>query len=78
VRKLLSLKHWSRVIRRVVRLLIHTEVDWRDKLWFSIPVIIYWIVPDVLPLLPIDDIAVTMFVANWFAERMEHKYPQIS
>jgi uncharacterized membrane protein YkvA (DUF1232 family) len=61
----------------VFRLLLHPAVGWKDKSWFVVPVLVYWISPDVLPMLPIDDVAVTMLVANWFAERMENKYPQI-
>jgi uncharacterized membrane protein YkvA (DUF1232 family) len=77
LRKLLSLRHWSHVVRRVFKLLLHPAVSWKDKCWFAVPVVVYWIAPDVLPMLPVDDIAVTMLVANWFAERMENKYPQI-
>jgi len=47
-----------------------------EKLLFGIPVVVYWIMPDMLPFMPIDDIAVTMMLASWFSDRMERKYPQ--
>lgn len=78
MRKLLSLKHWSSVFRRVFRLLLHSQVAWSDKLWFAVPALLYWVLPDAIPYMPLDDIAVTMLLANWFAERMERKYAHIA
>lgn len=74
MRKLLSLRHWQRTFGLIFRLLRSREVAWGDKLLFVVPVLVYWISPDVLPLLPIDDIAFTMIVAEWFARRMARKY----
>ncbi|GIP33799.1 hypothetical protein [Paenibacillus sp. J2TS4] len=74
MRKLLSLKHWSHVFRKVFRLLGSTRVPLREKLLFLVPVLLYWVLPDVLPFMPIDDIAVTMLAANWFADRIGKKY----
>jgi len=74
VRKLLSLRHWRRVFARVYRLLISKDVRVVDKLIYIVPVLLYWVLPDVMPLLPIDDIAVTMIAAEWYTRRMEKKY----
>jgi len=74
VRKLLSLRHWRRVFVRVYRLLSAKEVRVVDKLIYIVPVLLYWVLPDVMPLLPIDDIAVTMIAAEWYTRRMEKKY----
>ncbi|OMF21328.1 hypothetical protein BK133_28515 [Paenibacillus sp. FSL H8-0548] len=76
MRKMFSLRHWKRTFVRIVQLLRSKDVSLLDKLVFSIPVLLYWVMPDVLPLpfLPIDDIAVTMVLAEWFARRMESKY----
>ena len=74
MRKLLSLKHWRNTFAFIYRLLVSKEVSIWDKLLFLIPVIVYWIVPDVMPLVPIDDIAFTMIIAEWFAARMGRKY----
>ena len=41
------------------------------------PAVLYWVLPDVLPYLPFDDIAVTVILANWFMNRIEKKYPQV-
>ncbi|MUT66891.1 hypothetical protein [Paenibacillus sp. NEAU-GSW1] len=77
MRKLLSLRHWRNTFVRIYRLLVSKEVLLRDKLFFIIPVILYWVLPDVLPYLPVDDIAVTMIAAEWFARIMEKKYNKL-
>jgi len=74
MRKLLSLRHWQRVFVRVFRLLRSKDVSLVDKLVFTLPVLLYWVLPDVMPFMPVDDIAVTMFISSWFARRMESKY----
>ncbi|WP_151736140.1 hypothetical protein [Paenibacillus tengchongensis] len=76
-RKWLSLHHWTRLFRMSWRYLASREVSAADKLLFVVPVALYWVLPDVLPFLPIDDIGVTMLLAGWFAERMERKYPAL-
>ena len=45
-----------------------------EKLLFGIPVLLYWVLPDALPFVPIDDIAVTLVAMNWFAARAERKF----
>ncbi|MGU3470592.1 hypothetical protein ACLBWT_05440 [Paenibacillus sp. D51F] len=74
MRKLLSLNHWRHVFVRVFRLLRSKNVKLTDKLLFLIPVGLYWVLPDVMPFMPVDDIAVTMMAAGWFAKGMENKY----
>ncbi|WP_150266829.1 hypothetical protein [Paenibacillus tepidiphilus] len=74
-RKWLSLRHWVQLFRSSWRYIVSREVALSDKLLFAVPVVLYWVLPDVLPFLPIDDIGVTMLLAGWFAERMERKYP---
>lgn len=44
---------------------------------FLVPVGLYWVLPDVMPFVPIDDIGVTLIVMGWFVARMERKYPSI-
>lgn len=72
--KLLSLRHWLHVFKRVWKLLGSSRVPIWEKLVFTVPALLYVVLPDALPMLPIDDIAVVMLLANWFAERMEKKY----
>lgn len=74
MRKLLSLRHWKQTFALIFKVLKSPGVAWRDKLIFLAPVLLYWVLPDALPYLPLDDIAVTMFVAEWFARRMQRKY----
>lgn len=74
MRKLFSLRHWRNTFTFIYRLLTSKKVAVRDKLLFLVPVIVYWIVPDVMPFVPVDDIAFTMIIAEWFAVRMGRKY----
>jgi hypothetical protein len=59
---------------RVWRIIRSPRVSAADKLWFAVPVVLYWILPDAMPFVPVDDVAVTVAVAAWFASRMEKKY----
>ncbi|MDF2814692.1 MAG: hypothetical protein K0Q81_892 [Paenibacillus sp.] len=74
MRKLLSLRHWAQVFRRVFRLLGSNKVPVYMKLLLVIPALLYWILPDVMPFMPIDDIAVTMLLMNWFSSHLEGRY----
>ncbi|BBH19110.1 hypothetical protein Back11_04550 [Paenibacillus baekrokdamisoli] len=74
MRKLLSLRHWRLVFVRIFRLLTAREVRLMDKLLYLIPVLLYWVLPDVMPFIPIDDIAVTMIAAELYTRYMERKY----
>lgn len=73
-RKLFSYKHWSGLAPRVYRLLRSPGIPMKEKLLFGIPVLLYWVLPDALPFVPIDDIAVTLVAMNWFAARAERKF----
>ncbi|KWX71367.1 hypothetical protein [Paenibacillus jilunlii] len=77
LRKLLSLKQWSHIFRNSWQFIISPQVAVADKLLFTIPVILYWVLPDFMPFLPIDDIGVTMLLTGWFVSRMERKYPAL-
>ncbi|WP_324617872.1 hypothetical protein [Cohnella cholangitidis] len=35
---------------------------------------LYWLLPDFMPFMPIDDAAFTALVAGWYARAMERKY----
>ncbi|CAM4313449.1 hypothetical protein [Paenibacillus tarimensis] len=76
-RSLLSLRHWKHVFVRIYRLVRSPQVKLVDKLLFLLPVALYWVLPDVMPFVPVDDIAVTMFAAEWFTRLTESKYPNI-
>ncbi|MEF2965575.1 hypothetical protein V3851_06995 [Paenibacillus sp. M1] len=71
--KIWSLRRWGYVFRRVPRLLRSSRVPITDKLLLVVPALLYWVLPDVLPFVPIDDMAVTMLLMNWFVERAERK-----
>lgn len=73
--KLWSLRHWSHIFKRVPRLLQSPEIPLLDKLLLTVPALLYWVLPDFLPFIPVDDIAVTMLLMNWFVARTERKYP---
>ncbi len=71
--KIWSLRHWSHVFRRLPALLRSPRIPLLDKLLLVVPAILYWVLPDVLPFIPIDDMAVTMLLMNWFVSRAERK-----
>lgn len=73
-RKLISLRYWGHIFTRVYRLIKSPQIPLGEKLLFLIPALVYWVMPDVMPFIPVDDIVVSMFLANWFAQRMENKY----
>ncbi|WP_055108729.1 YkvA family protein [Paenibacillus ihumii] len=75
-RRLWSLRHWSHIFRRVPRLLASSRVPVLDKLLLVVPALAYWVLPDVLPFIPVDDMAVTMLLMDWFVTRAERKHPQ--
>ncbi|MNC48282.1 hypothetical protein D3C75_973860 [compost metagenome] len=77
LRKLLSLKQWSHIFRNSWQFVISPQVALADKLLFTVPVLLYWVLPDFMPFLPIDDIGVTMLLTGWFVSRMERKYPAL-
>ncbi|MBW5445029.1 hypothetical protein GE107_02980 [Cohnella sp. CFH 77786] len=65
---------WSRLPSRVWKILRSPQVSLGDKLLFIVPVALYWVLPDLMPFVPIDDAAVTALAAAWFARYMERKY----
>ncbi|WP_310832611.1 hypothetical protein [Paenibacillus pedocola] len=77
LRKLLSLKRWSHILLNSWQYVISPSVTLADKLFFTIPVLLYWVLPDIMPFMPIDDIGVTMLLMGWFVSRMDRKYPAL-
>lgn len=73
--RLWSFRHWGYIFRRVPRLLRSRRIPLLDKLLLVVPALVYWVIPDVLPFIPIDDIAVTMLLMNWFVSHAESKDP---
>jgi len=74
MKKIFSLGHWKQTFQLIYKIITSPSVALWEKSLFVIPVLIYWIAPDFMPFLPIDDIAFTMIVAEWFASRMAKKY----
>jgi uncharacterized membrane protein YkvA (DUF1232 family) len=65
---------WRNLPSRVWFILRSREVLIKDKLLFIVPVALYWVLPDFMPFMPIDDLAVTALAATWFTRAMERKY----
>lgn len=74
MRKLFKFRRWLTIAPRVWRLLRSSRVPVGEKLLFLVPAALYWVLPDVIPFMPLDDIAVTVLLAGWFAGRMENRY----
>ncbi|PZE21000.1 hypothetical protein [Paenibacillus xerothermodurans] len=75
-KRLISFRYWGHVFRRIGPLLMSKKIPLREKLLFAIPALVYCIMPDVMPFMPIDDIALTMLLMNFFTTRAERKYLQ--
>lgn len=65
---------WRHLPRRIWTILRSDQVSLTDKLLFVVPVGLYWVLPDFMPFIPIDDAAVTAIAATWFTRAMEKKY----
>lgn len=77
LKKLLSLKKWSHILHKAWSYIISPHVAAQDKLLFIIPALLYWVLPDIMPFMPIDDIGVTMLLMGWFVSRMDRKYASL-
>ncbi|MFC5703814.1 hypothetical protein ACFPVX_21215 [Cohnella faecalis] len=69
-----GLRLWRHLPSRVFRVLRSSNVTVMDKLLFIVPVALYWVLPDFMPFMPIDDAAFTALAAGWYARAMERKY----
>ncbi|WP_138495511.1 hypothetical protein [Paenibacillus pinistramenti] len=76
-RKIWSVRRWIHVFKRVPGLLFSPRVPWMDKLLLLVPAVLYWVLPDVLPFIPVDDMAVTLLLMNWFVDRVERRNPSL-
>lgn len=65
---------WRHLPSRVWHILRSRQVSLKDKLIFIVPVALYWVLPDFMPFIPIDDAAFTAIAASWYARVMERKY----
>lgn len=65
---------WRSLPSRVWHILRSKQVSIKDKLLFIVPIALYWVLPDFMPFMPIDDAAVTALAAAWFTRVMEKKY----
>lgn len=74
MRKRFRWRRWLALAPRVWRLLRSPRVPVREKLLFAVPALAYWVLPDAMPFMPLDDVAVTILLAGWFASRVEQKY----
>lgn len=77
MKKWLKWTTWTKLVSRTYVYLRSPIVPFREKALLLVPAVLYWVLPDVLPYMPIDDIAVTVLLANWFLNRIENKYPQL-
>lgn len=50
----------------LLRLLLDPRVSRQKKLAFPLVIAAYWILPDLLPFLPLDDLLITALVTYWF------------
>jgi len=77
MKKWLKLSTWVRLVSRTFAYLLDPGLPLGEKALLLVPAVLYWVLPDAIPYLPLDDIAVTLFLSNWFLHRIENKYPQV-
>lgn len=59
-----------RLFRSAPRLLLSPRVPLKEKGIFVGLALLYWVMPDVMPFMPIDDILFTMILMPWFSKRV--------
>ncbi|NKI22590.1 hypothetical protein HFN20_15425 [Paenibacillus dendritiformis] len=59
-----------RLFRAAPRLLLSPRVPLKEKGIFAGLVLLYWVMPDFVPFMPIDDILFTMILLPWFSKRV--------
>lgn len=72
--RLLWLFQLRRLPVRLWRVMRSRQVPLLDKLLFVAAIVLYWLLPDLLPFFPIDDLTVTGLAANGFVRTMERKH----
>jgi uncharacterized membrane protein YkvA (DUF1232 family) len=77
MKKWLSFKGWARIAAKTFAYLRSPLIPPWEKALLLVPVAAYWVLPDLLPTLPFDDMAVTLFMVNWFIGRIERRYPAV-
>lgn len=60
----------------LLRLLIDPRVSRQKKLAFPLIIFAYWILPDVMPFLPLDDLLFTVLMTYWFTRSAEKDVPE--
>ncbi len=75
MKKWLKWTTWTRMVSRTFHYLRSPRIPLREKALLLVPAVLYWVLPDVIPHVPLDDIAVTLLLSNWFLNRVERKYP---
>lgn len=60
----------------LLRLLLDPRVSRQKKLAFPLIIAAYWVLPDLLPFLPMDDLLFTALMTYWFTRSAEKDVPQ--
>ena len=67
----MTVKQSPKNISRFMRLLLDPRVEMQKKVIFFIVTALYWIFPDFLPFIPLDDILFTLLAAWLFSGTAE-------
>lgn len=60
----------------LLKLLLDPGVSRQKKIAFPLIVGVYWIMPDLLPFIPLDDLLVTALMTYWFTRSAEKDLSQ--
>ncbi|WP_229106311.1 hypothetical protein [Paenibacillus sp. 1001270B_150601_E10] len=61
------------LFRTAPQLMLSSKVPLHLKAIFGGAIVLYWILPDLMPFIPIDDMVFTMILIPWFT-RIAEKY----
>lgn len=56
---------------RLLRLMLDPRVSRQKKIIFPLLVVLYWVLPDLMPFLPLDDLLFAALMTFWFANSAE-------
>lgn len=74
-RRMGKLRRLGHVFVRVFRIIRSPRVPLADKMLFLVPAVLYAVLPDALPMVPLDDIAVVLIAAAALERHVRRKYP---
>lgn len=75
--EMIKIRRFFRIVPRVwgsLRWLVSPRLPWKYRLMVLAPIVLYVVLPDLIPFFPLDDMAVTLaflaFIERWLARKV--------